>query len=141
MADNIKIKTEGKYSTIAEYLYENSLIPNFEEYMEEQKDIIKSKAKEKGYSSKKLQYIIYISIDEGGAIRAEIEGREREDYINSFKSYKIYMKHNYVSKYGWCKEHQQNIFRLFQEVEIESLRRKNEELRKKLKEYEDNKDE
>ena len=148
MAENRKLVAEGKYSAIAEYLYENSLIPNFEEFMEEEKDIIKSEAKQKGYSREKLQYIIYLSINDGGVIRVEIEGREREDYINSFKSHNVYLKYNYVSKYGWDKKHQSTIFKLFQEAQIKQLeekikelREKNEELKEKIKEYENEENE
>ena len=134
----VKIKAEGKYSAIAEYLYYNNLIPDFQEWVESQKDDIKKKAEDKGYS--KILYVIHIEVREDLTIRAEMVGKETEQWINRFVSYKLFLKHNYVSKTGWCKEHQQNIFRLFQEAEIEELRSLNYYLYNKLKEYEDEED-
>ena len=141
MVQEITLKTEGKYSAIAEYLYYNNLIPDFQGWVDNQIKDIKKKAEEKGYSSEKILYVIHIEVrEEDFTIRAEMEGYETEQWINSFVSYKLFLKHNYVSKYGWCKEHQQNIYRLFQEAEIEELRSLNYYLYNKLKEYEDEED-
>ena len=128
-----KIEGQGNYSAIAEYLYENQLIPHFGRWVEEQKNKIKIKAEEKGYSPKKLQYIIYISIDEDGTIWGDMEGYETEHWINNFPCHRLYSRYDYVTKTGWDKEHQMSIYRLFQEVEIHDLRRQNKELVSKLK--------
>ena len=134
---NIKIEGRGKYSAIAEYLYYNNLIPNFEGWVEEQKQNIEQKALEKGYSSEKLFYIIYVEVyEDDGTIWGEMVGYETEQFINSFESYKLFSRYNYVKRKGWHKEHQQNIYRLFQEAELEDLRKQNEELKEKIKKYE-----
>ena len=131
---DIKIQGQGKLSRIAEYLYYNNLIPEFDEWIETQKEDINKKAQDKGYSCDKILYIVYIEVrEDDGTIKAEMEGYETEQWINFFLSYKPFLKYDYVTKTGWRKEHQPTILQLFQEAEIHYLLNK-------LKEYEDEED-
>ena len=137
--NKVKLKAEGKYSAIAEYLYYNNLIPEFDEWVDNQIKDIKKKGEEKGYKS--ILYVIYIQVrEEDLTIRAEMVGKEMEQWINCFSSHKLFLKHNYVSRKGWHKEHQENILRLFQQAEIVDLKRQNQLLIEKLNEYEDEED-